>query len=126
MGDASHERTWAVLCHLSGLLLLVGVPFANIAGPLVIWLSKKEEMPLVDTHGKEALNFQISFTLYLIAAAILCVLVSPISFELLGLPVVLPMLLVLLVGQIVLVVIAALKTNQGNGYRYPLTLRFLS
>jgi uncharacterized Tic20 family protein len=109
------ERTWAMLCHLSGLLFWIGVPFANIAGPLIIWLSKKDDMPLVDSHGKEALNFQISFTIYLIAAGILCIL-------LIGLP----MLLVLLFAQFVLVLIAALKTNQGEDYRYPLTLRFLT
>jgi uncharacterized Tic20 family protein len=115
MSDTTDERTWAMLCHLSGLLLWVGVPFANIAGPLIIWMSKKEEMPLVDSNGKEAVNFQISFTIYLIAALILCVL-------LIGLP----MIFVLLIGQVVLVVIAALKTNQGQEYRYPLTLRFLN
>src|ERR671933_1689345 len=40
------------------------IPFLNILGPLVIWLSKKNQHPVINFHGKESLNFQISFTIY--------------------------------------------------------------
>ena len=63
----SNERTWTIFCHLSGLLLFTSIPFANVIGPLVIWLIKKEDMPKVNDHGKAALNFQISMTIYAIA-----------------------------------------------------------
>jgi uncharacterized Tic20 family protein len=29
-----------MLCHLLALTVLIGVPFGNILGPLVIWLIK--------------------------------------------------------------------------------------
>jgi uncharacterized Tic20 family protein len=56
-------RTWATICHLSALIMLVGVPLGNILGPLVVWLAKRQESEFVDDQGKEALNFQITFTL---------------------------------------------------------------
>jgi len=56
------DRTWAMLCHLSGLAGYV-VPFGNIFGPLIIWLIKRDQSWFVDDQGKEALNFQISWAI---------------------------------------------------------------
>ena len=56
------DRTWAMLCHLSALAGFV-VPFGSIIGPLIVWLIKKDEMPIVDEHGKKALNFQITMAI---------------------------------------------------------------
>lgn len=67
-------RTWGMLCHLTALCCWVGVPFGNIVGPLIVWLIKKDETPLVDEQGKESLNFQISISIYAIVAAILTLL----------------------------------------------------
>ena len=113
--NEKEARNWGMLCHQSGLLLWIGVPFGNIAGPLIIWLMKKDEMPFVDEQGKEALNFQISITIYLIAAGIL-------SIILIGLP----LLFGLLIAQIALVIIAAVKISGGETYRYPLTIRLIT
>jgi uncharacterized Tic20 family protein len=56
MGD---EKNMAMFCHLSALigglvLSWTGLPVGNIIGPLVIWLLKKDSMPLVNEHGKIA------------------------------------------------------------------------
>jgi uncharacterized Tic20 family protein len=75
---------------------------------------KKEEMPMVDEHGKEVINFQISITIWIFIAAIFAVL-------LIGLP----FLIILAVLQIVFVIIGALKADRGELYRYPLTIRFI-
>ncbi len=107
------NKNWAMLCHLSAF---VGYffPFGNIIGPLVIWLMKKDEIPAVDEHGKESLNFQISTTIYaIIASALILVAVG-----ILLLPIVIIM-------QVVFVIIASLKANNGESYRYPLTIRFI-
>ena len=58
------ERTWATLAHLTGLLFFLPIPFAHILGPLVVWLLKRSESDFVDRHGKAAVNFQITFTIY--------------------------------------------------------------
>lgn len=107
-------RMWGMFCHLAGLACFVGIPCANIVAPLVIWLIKREDSPFIDEQGKESLNFQISMTIYGVVGALLC-------FLLIGF-VVLP---VLLIADVILIIIAAIKANNGESYRYPLTIRFV-
>jgi len=111
---AKDQNMWAMLCHLAALAGFIGIPFGNILGPLIVWLIKKQEYPFVDEQGKEALNFQISLTIYGVVAGILCLLL--IGFILLA---------VIFVGGLVLVIIAAVQANKGVAYRYPLTIRFI-
>lgn len=112
--EGQDERLWATFCHLAALLGYIGVPFGNVIGPLVVWLIKRDQLPLVEDQGKESLNFQISMTIYTAAAIIL-------SFVLIGIPI----LLALLIGNLVLVIVAAIRANNGEAYRYPLTIRFV-
>jgi uncharacterized Tic20 family protein len=107
------ERMWAMFCHLSGLAGFI-FPFGNVIAPLIIWLVKKEEYEFVNDQGKEALNFQISMTIYIIASIILIILVIGI-----------PLLIALGIFSLIVVIIAAIKSNEGEKYRYPLTIRFL-
>jgi uncharacterized Tic20 family protein len=148
-------RNWAMWCHLSALawlpLILLGfigillpIPFLNILGPLIVWLTKKEQHPFINAHGKESLNFQISFTIYWVIAAIVLIFLAAITCGI-GLSnsssssssqlltqiwVVLGVVggaFALIVGilQLVLIVFAAIKAKKGEFYHYPFTLRFL-
>lgn len=108
------DRTWDALCHLLALAGFLGIPFGNVLGPLILWIIKKDEMPSVDAHGKEAVNFQISMTIYTIVAGLSIFLF--VGFALL------PAVLVL---NLVLVIIAGVKASQGEAYRYPLSIRFI-
>ena len=105
---------WAMFCHLSALVGYV-FPFGNIIAPLIIWVLKKDEFPLVNDQGKEAINFQISMTIYIIAAIILIILVIGI-----------PLLILLGLFDLLMIIIASIKANEGTEYRYPLTIRFLN
>lgn len=107
-------RMWAMLCHLSTFVGII-IPLGNIFGPLLIWQIKKDEFPETNYHGKEALNFQISMTLYLIVSGILVWLLIGIVF-----------LIILGILDIIFTVIAAVKANDGIRYRYPLSIRFIS
>lgn len=107
------ERNWAMLCHLSTFAGYL-IPLANIFAPLVVWAIKREGNPLVDDQGKEAMNFQISITLYVLVALLF-------SLILIGIPV----LLGLLIADLVLTLIAAVKAGDGETYRYPATLRLI-
>jgi uncharacterized Tic20 family protein len=111
----STERTWVILCHLTALSLFVGLPFGNVIGPLVIWLIKKHESPAIDTHGKEALNFQITMSIYTLLAGLSI-------FVLIGFL----LLPAVLVANLVLIVIASIKASNGELYRYPLTIRLIT
>lgn len=112
-GGSNDERMWGMLCHLSGFAGYL-VPFGNILGPLVVWLIKKDQYAFVDDQGKEALNFQISITIWTIVALILC-------FVIIGIP----LLLAVLLFDVVMTIIAAMKANAGEYYRYPLTIRLI-
>jgi uncharacterized protein len=103
-----------MLCHLLALAGLTGIPFANILGPLIIWLVKKDQMAFVDDQGKESLNFQILVTIALIASI-------PLWFICIG------MIITPLIGitALVFVIIAAIKANGGEYYRYPLNWRLI-
>jgi uncharacterized Tic20 family protein len=103
-----------MLAHLSSFAGYI-MPFGNIVGPLLVWLLKKDESAFVAEHAKEALNFQISLTIYIIVSALLmCVLIG---FVLLP---------ALLIADVVLTVMAAVAASNGTMYRYPLTIRFVT
>jgi len=109
----AEAKNWAVGAHLAALAGMF-IPFANVIGPLVIWLIKKDESPLVEREGKESLNFQISMSIYLCVAGLL-------SFILIGIP----MLFVIAILDLVFTIIAAVKTSNGEPYHYPMTIRLI-
>ena len=106
-------RTWGMLCHLAGLAGYI-FPFGNIILPLIFWQVKKTEYPFVDEQGKEALNFQISMTIYALATIPLCFICIGLS-----------LLSAVVIVDIVLLIIAAIKAGNGEFYRYPLTIRLV-
>ena len=107
------ENNWAMWCHLSTLSGII-IPFGNLIAPLVVWVLKREEYPLVDDQGKESLNFQISLCLYFIAGILLCFIV--IGFFL---------LIVLVLFALIHIIKAALSASNGEPYRYPFCIRFI-
>src|SRR3990167_9418358 len=67
---SKEEQNWAMICHLSAVAGFA-LPFGNLLGPLIVWLIKRSEMPMVEFHGKEALNFQITVTIAAIISMLL-------------------------------------------------------
>ncbi len=111
------ERMWAMFCHLAPLAnFVVPIPFANIIAPLIIWLIKKDQFALVDINGKESINFQISFSIYMIGLSIIALITCGLGAVLMALAA---------IAAVVLVVLAAIKTNRGEEFRYPVTIRFI-
>jgi uncharacterized Tic20 family protein len=109
-------RMWAMFCHLAGLagLLPMTPVFGSIIAPLIIWQIKKDNSEFVDEHGKEALNFQISILIYALAAGLLC-------FVCIGLF----LLPAVYIFDLIFLLIAAVKANNGERYCYPLSIRFI-
>lgn len=118
------ERQWAMFAHLSalvgGLLTSAVGGWGTFIGPLVIWLMKKETSAFVDDQGKEALNFNITVAIAMIAL----VLISVMTFGI-GLIIAIPAWIVIGVGWLVLTVIASIKANEGQAYRYPVSIRLI-
>jgi len=114
-------RTWTVFCHASAFAGFFFPGAGHIVGPLIVWLLKRDEFPDVDEHGKESLNFQISMFIYTAALGVVCFILM---FVVIGF-LLLPLFGVLLVLDVVLVIVASVKANEGQLYRYPLTIRLL-
>ena len=114
------SRMWAMFCHLAGLAgFVIPVVISGIIAPLIVWQVKKDEHPFIDEHGKEAVNFQISISLYMVIGIVAC-LVTCIG------AVLIPFLAVALgIFDLVFLLIAALKANNGEHYRYPICIRFI-
>lgn len=111
--NESQERNFAMVCHLAAFAGFI-IPFGHIIGPLVLWLIKKDESALVNDQGKESLNFQISITIYAIISAFLILLLIGI-----------PLLIAIGIFDLVMIIIASVKTNSGEKFRYPLAIRLV-
>ncbi|TVP89191.1 MAG: DUF4870 domain-containing protein [Pseudomonadaceae bacterium] len=112
-GPDAEARKWALIAHLSGLIGFL-IPFGSLIGPLLVWQLKKDADPFIDDQGKEALNFQITVAI----AGLICVLLMVVLIGLL-------LIWVVIIGALVLMVIAAIKSNEGQAYRYPFIWRVI-
>lgn len=121
---SKEERQWAMFAHLSalvgGLLTSAVGGWGFFIGPLVIWLMKKEEMPFVADQAKEALNFNITVSAIFLVLLILSLLTLGIGFLITA-----PIMLIIGLAALVLVIMAAIKANEGIAYRYPFSVRLI-
>ena len=139
----NQQNTNAFLIHISAFAGFV-FPFGQIITPLIAWQTLKDRSPFLDEQGKEAINFNLSYTLY---AFILSIAFIPLFFRsffssfnnfnnfqlnldlstnnlfnIMGLGSILGILY--LVG-ISLIIIAAFKAKEGENYTYPFTIKFI-
>lgn len=114
------ERQWGLFGHLSALTGLFTGGIGNIVGPLIIWLIKKDTMAFASDQAKEALNFNLT----LLIIAVVLTLVTVFTFGL-GIFITMPLAVILGIAWLVLTIMAAVKANNGEAYRYPFTLRLV-
>lgn len=116
---SADARKWAMICHLAALVGVLGNGIGFLLGALIAWLIKKDDDPFIDEQGKEAVNFQLTMLLAAIVSAVLI---------LINVDAVLPLIIALMIialMMIILPIIAGIKANDGEHYRYPLTIRFI-
>jgi len=106
-------RIWAMLLHFSIFLGYI-VPVAGLVAPILIWQIKKHELPGIEVHGRNVLNFIISMLFYSIIAILLCFFM--IGFALLP--------ILGLIG-IVFPIIGGIKANDGIAWSYPMMIKFI-
>jgi len=102
-----------MLCHLSAFAGFF-FPFGGIIGPLICWLSRKDDSQWVDENGKASMNFQLSILLYIVLAI-------PLLFIIVGIPI----LMFLGALKIVCIIIASIKSSKGERFKYPLAIPFI-
>ena len=105
-------KLWAMLLHFSFFAGYI-VPIFGLLAPIVIWQVKKDELPLIDWHGRNMMNWLISLLIYSIAAGLLCLIVIG-----------LPLLILLALLSIVFPIVAGIKANNGEEWKYPFSIQF--
>lgn len=108
------DKQLLIITHLSQLLdLITGI--GGFIVPLIIWITQKEKVFGMDTHGKMILNFQISMFIYSIIAIPLILLFG------------LGFILLIAIGLLVLIlpIVNAIKVNNNEIPSYPLSIHFL-
>ncbi|HEX6871677.1 MAG TPA: DUF4870 domain-containing protein [Micromonosporaceae bacterium] len=109
------EKTWALVAHFGGAAgAFLGAGTGGWVAPLIAMLVKGNESPTVRAHAVASLNFQILCTIVGIAGWVTACI--GIGFIAIG---------AATIGGIVFGVIAGLKANEGNYYKYPLTINLV-
>mgnify|MGYP006073354057 FL=1 len=135
------QNTNAFLIHISAFAGFV-FPFGHIITPLIAWQTLKDRSPFLDKQGKEAVNFNLSYTLYsfiltlaLIPLAIGTFFTNLNNFDTFNFNFNIPNMSgfigigavsgILYIAGIALVIIAAIKAKEGENYNYPFTIKFI-
>ncbi len=122
---SAEDRQWALFAHLSALLggLLTSGWLASLGcviGPLIIWQIKKDTLPFAADQAKEALNFNITVAIIMLVLTLIGLVTLGIGFIVTG-----PLMLLVGIAALVFIIIAAIKSNNGEAYRYPFEFRFI-
>jgi len=113
--EESKGKVLAVISHLGGLVPFCFLPMII---PFLIWISKGEESPFVNRQAKEALNFQISLSIYFTCCWLLV-------FTILGIPIAFMAFVLFVILNFFCSIIGAIITSQGIIYNYPMNLRLI-
>ena len=116
----AEDKQWASFAHFGGVL--------GILPSLIIFLVFKDRGTLTKQESKEALNWQITFTIGIIALNIVVAILQAILviagvYSIVGLLSWLPFLLYVL--NLILSIMGGVKVNGGGTYRYPFALRLV-
>ena len=106
------ERLWGMLAHL--LSFVAAYIALGFLAPLIVLLLFGPRSAYVRAHAVESLNFNLSWLLYAIVAVLLIFI---------GIGILI--LIALGIAYVVLIVVASIRANNGEFFRYPLTIRFV-
>ncbi len=111
--DFEKEKEWAMFTHLISFGGFI-IPFGNIIGPIILWNLKKDESKFVDEHGKEAVNFQITMTIFALVFIVLAIFCIGIF-----------LLIAEAIFVLICVIWAAIEAYNGRYFKYPVSIRFI-
>ena len=113
-GNTENNDNRKILSVVSHASILLGFTVMAVAIPIIILLSSKDIV--VKENAKESLNFFIN-------SYVLAVICVPLTFVIIGLP----LLFLLLIATWVMPIIAIIKVlgNPSRSYRYPIILHLL-
>ena len=107
------QRTWAVFSHLSPFL--AAIVALSFLGPLIMYIIFKDRGAFIRHHSAEALNFQLTMWIgLLISFPLMLVLIGFVTAAAIG------------IAMLVCHILGAVAASNGQDYRYPFTIRFVS
>lgn len=107
------DRNFNVLLHLSQYCNFF-MPLVGTIVPILLWTSNKENDNVIDQHGKNIINWNISSMIYLIASFFLC-------FLFIGFPII----FIVVILYTIFPIIGAIKADSGEVWKYPLSIDFI-
>ncbi|EKT4519756.1 DUF4870 domain-containing protein [Flavobacterium psychrophilum] len=146
---SAKEKNYGTFIHLS-VLTKYFIPFGNYVLPIVLWASRKDSSKFTDYNGKQVINFQLSMLLYSVILLVVSIPILLFSifntvsfndfdkgnfiFEKLCAGNVSGIVIVALVAiglfcfmkiaEFFLIIYGAIKTNEGEYFKYPLVINF--
>ena len=138
------EKSNSMIIHLSAFAKYI-IPLGSILLPLILWQTTKKDSEFIDHHGKEAVNFNISFLLYnlicvfLLLGSLFGTIFNAIQVEDIvddteilgilfgtgGFITAIIVLSTISIVKLILMILASVRANEGKLYKYPLTIRFI-
>lgn len=110
---STDANQYSMFIHLSQFLgIFTGI---GIIVPVILWLIKKDESPVIDNNGKIVINWILSLLIYAACAGILCIIVIGI-----------PLLIALAVCDFIFIILGSIKASSGVLWKYPLSIEFFS
>jgi uncharacterized protein len=106
-------RQWAMFLHFSQFAGYI-IPLLGLLAPIIIWQTQKEQYPILEEHGKIVINWIISELIY-----------GLIGFTLVFVVIGIPILGILSLLAIVFPIIGGIKANNGELWRYPMTINII-
>lgn len=109
------QKKWLLLLHATPILGLV-LPLCNVLFPLFLWIHKREDNKIYDTHGRKIVNFQITMTIFFLLSLIALVTIERYGFFF--------FMVVIPFSIIITLINIALSINSQKCF-YPLSFPFL-
>jgi uncharacterized Tic20 family protein len=109
------DKTWALIAHFGGALgMLLGVGTGGWVAPLIAFLAKGNQSPVARAHAIAALNFQLLWSIIgIVGWLTACILIGFVIWP-----------IALLIG-LIFGILGGVKANEGQLYRYPLSITMI-
>ena len=95
------SNLWLVLLHLSGILFM-------LFPPIIIYYLFKDKNELIEQHGKDVINFQVSVFLILMICGLLSILILPVLI-----------VIILSIYSYIRIILNTIYVMNHKPYKYP-------
>ncbi|MHC4947877.1 MAG: DUF4870 domain-containing protein [Planctomycetota bacterium] len=111
-GLSESDRNYVVWLHVSAVLAFFVLGPGAVAAPLVMWLLRRERSAFVDDHGREVVNMTLTGAILFVVGVV--TLIGLVAWS------------VWAIVVLVNIVRGSIAASNGEYFRYPVTIRFLS